>query len=48
LTERSTRDFLRAEHRALVHIETEVPALLDCLAAFEPAVIEKWIGRQTR
>jgi uncharacterized protein (TIGR00730 family) len=40
--------FLRAQHRALAHIENEVPALLDHLAAFEPAVIEKWIDRQTR
>jgi uncharacterized protein (TIGR00730 family) len=37
--------FLRAEHRAMMLVETEPIAMLDRLAAHVPPKIEKWIDR---
>ncbi|HEX9291548.1 MAG TPA: TIGR00730 family Rossman fold protein [Anaeromyxobacteraceae bacterium] len=37
--------FLRPEHRALLLVAREPPALLDALASYVPAAREKWIDR---
>ena len=37
--------FLRPQHRALLIVEDDPVALLDALAAYVPAAVEKWIDR---
>jgi uncharacterized protein (TIGR00730 family) len=38
--------FVRAEHRALFVVEQRPEALLQCLLAFQPPAVQKWIGRE--
>jgi uncharacterized protein (TIGR00730 family) len=46
LFDRAVQDrFLRPEHRALVIAEPEVENLLDRLACYQPAKLDKWIDR---
>jgi predicted Rossmann-fold nucleotide-binding protein len=40
--------FLRAEQRAMLLSEPEPGALLDALAAWQPATVQKWLDREER
>ena len=46
LLDRAVADgLLRAQHRAMVLVETTADALLDRLATYEPPTVEKWLTR---
>ncbi|MFP5454337.1 MAG: TIGR00730 family Rossman fold protein [Alphaproteobacteria bacterium] len=40
--------FLRAAHRSMLMVEEDPAALVARMQAYEPPVIEKWIGREQR
>lgn len=47
LFDRATRDgFVRAEHRALLFVESDPGRLLEVLAAWRPPTTAKWLGRE--
>jgi hypothetical protein len=40
--------FLRAAHRSMLMVERDPATLVARMMAYEPPVVEKWIGREQR
>ena len=43
----TTENFIRAEHRRLVLVESAVEKLFDLMKDFQPPVIEKWLDKKS-
>ena len=43
----TTENFIRAEHRQLVLVESAVEKLFDLMKDFQPPVIEKWLDKKS-
>lgn len=40
--------FLRAQHREMLLVETDPAALVERMLAYDPPLLDKWIGREQR